>query len=363
MLKNFVRNNKPFKELSKSIKVIRTIDFYEEFLNLGKYFNDILKKEFENIINNNLLTTPDKFLINIGDGTIDWVDIVDIIEDNSILLNKFYEIHSKSVLCSDDDGNITPIRCDNEYEILFARHNKTHIWRKLTNEDILEQSITGTQIDSLEQLNLEDDVTNNFITTDLLETHDILDKSISSYKIIDETLEDNLFNLPNNETKTGLLPDKYVTDIGVNNIDAFSTGFLTPEKILNDSIDPNKNPKLFSLREYSDDPIYLHRNLYNGYQYPENFNLSNAEVLESFNIQSECLEDAHLIPYIDIGNLQNIPWHDNPLEPRYFTQGYIVPTEDCMVEGRCIAAGQLRLRHFDDEVRTALENIEVTDDD
>ena len=363
MLVNFVRNANQFQILSKSIKTFRTIDLYNEFVNLGNYFNNILKTEFENILNKSLITIPDKFLINIGDGNIDWVDIVNIIEDDSIFLNKLQKIPNNSVLCSDGDGNIIPIQCTIDYGILFARYQNTHIWRKLINDDILDQSITGNQIDTLEQLNLDDDITDNFITDDLLETYHITDNSISSAKIIDETLDKGLFNLPNGEIKTGLIPDKYVHDIGVDNLLAFSAGFLPPEKIMDSTIYPIYNPWLFSLREYSDNPVYLHKNLDVGYEFPEDFNLNVAEVLESFNILPECLEDDHLIPYQDIGDWNNIPWHDNPLEPRYFTQGYIGPKDDCRVEGRCIPTGWLRLRHFDNEVRAALMAKGVTDND
>jgi len=363
MLVEFARNKNQFKILSKSVKTFRTVDLYNEFTNLGNYFNNTLKTELENILNISLVTVPDKFLINIGDGNINWVDIVDVIENNSIPLNKLQKIPNNSVLCSDEGGNIVPIACNIDYGILFARYNNTHIWRKLLNEDILNQSISGDKIDILEQINLDDDITDSFITDSLLETYHITDNSISSAKIIDGVLDKGLFNLPNGEIKTGFIPDKYVNDVGVDNLLAFAAGFLPPDKIMDNTIYPIYNPWLFSLREYSDNPVYLHRNLDVGYEYPENFNLNVAEVLESFNILPECLDDDHLIPYQDIGDWNNIPWYDNYKEPRYFTQGYIGPKDDCRVEGRCIPNGWLRLRHFDDEVRAVLMAKGVTDND
>lgn len=363
MLVEFVRNRNQFKILSKSVKTFRTSDLYKEFVDLGNYFNNILKTELEKILNISLVTVPDKFLINVGDGNIAWVNIIDVIEDNSISLNKLQKIPNNSVLCSNDAGDIIPVQCTIDYGILFARYQDTHIWRKLLNEDILDQSITGTQIDTLEQINLADDVTDNFITDNLLETVHITDNTFSSAKIIDGTLDKGLFNLPNGEIKTGFIPDKYVNDVGVDNFLAFTAGFLSPDKIMGATIYPIYNPWLFSLREYSDNPVYLHKNLVVGYEYPENYNINVAEVLESFNILPECLEDDHLIPYQDIGDLNNIPWYDNPTESRYFQQGYIGPKADCRVEGRCIPLGQLRLRHFDDEVRAALIQKGVTDDD
>ena len=357
MLVEFVRNRNQFKILSKSVKTFRTAALYNEFVNLGTYFNNTLKTELENILNISLITLPDKFLINSGAGNIDWVDIIDVIEDNSIPLNKLQKIPNNSVICSNGDGVITPIQCVVDYGILFARYQDTHIWRKLLNEDILDQSIAGTQIDTLEQINLDDGLTDNFITENLLETTHITDDTISSAKIIDGTLDKDLFNVPNNGIKTGYIPDKYVNDVGVDNLLAFVTGFLSPDKIMDSTIYPIYNQGLFSLREYSDDPVYLHKNPdvnIQDYEYSENFNLNVAEVLESFNILPECLEDEHLIPYQDIGDLNNIPWHDDPKEPRYFQQGYIGPKDDCRVEGRCIPLGQLRLWHFDDEVRAAL---------
>lgn len=376
MLVNFVRNTNQFQKLSKAIKTFRTIDLYNEFNNLGEYFNNTLKIELENIVTKSLISVPDKFLINIGDGNTGWVDIIDVIEDNSIVLNKLQKIPSNSILGSDGDGNIIPIQCTIDYGILFGRYQDTHIWRKLVNEDIVDQSITGVQIDILEQLNLDDDITDNFITDNLLETKNIEDNSISSSKIINGTLDKDVFELPIGEIKTGLIPEKYVDDVGVDNLNAFRTDsrLITPSKIKDASITHTlyNDPKIFCLREYSDNPMYLHiedtNNYFNGntgegYEYPVNYNLSVAEVIESYNILPESLEDEHLIPYQDIGDWNNIPWHDNYLEPRYFQQGYIAPRDDCRVEGRCIPLGQLRLRHFDDEVRNALIANGVTDDD
>jgi hypothetical protein len=363
MLAEFVRNRNQFENLSKSVKTFRTVDLYTEFANLGNYFNNTLKTEFENILNITLATVPDKFLINVSNGTINWVDITNVIEDNSIPLNKIQKIPNKSVLCSDGYGDIIPIQCTIDYGILFARYQNTHIWRKLLNEDILDQSITGTQIDTLGPINLDDELTDNFITDNLLGTVHIADSTISSDKIIDGTLDKNLIKLPNGKVKTGFIPDKYVNDVGVNNLLAFAAGFLTPDNIMDGTIYPTDNPRLFSLREYSDHQFYLHKNLDVGYEYPENFNLNVAELLESFNILPECLGDEHLIPYDDIGDWNNIPWHDNYKEPRYFTQGYIAPRDDCRVEGRCIPNRCLRLRHFDDEVRAALLAKGVTNDD
>ena len=70
---------------------------------------------------------------------------------------------------------------------------------------------------------------------------------------------------------------------------------------------------------------------------------ADAEILESFNIAPECIEDDHLIPYQNIGDWQNIPWHDNYNEPRYFQQGYIMPVDDCRVEGSDSESSRLLL--------------------
>lgn len=364
MLAPFVRNPEKFKTLSRNVKVFRTADLYNEFVALGDYFNNTLKTELENILNKSLITVPDKFLINIGNGNIDWVDIVDVINEDVIPLNKIQKIPNNSVLCSDDQGQLIPVQCTIDYGILFGRYNNLHVWRKLLNEDIEDHSITGDKIDKLSQLNISDDLTNNFVGNDNLETKNIADNSITSDKIIDGSLDKySLFIQYNSEINTGFIPAQYVNDRGVDNLLAFSAGFLTPEKIMDATIYPIYNPWLFSLREYSDNPVYLHKNLDVGYEFPENFNLNVAEVLESFNILPECLEDDHLIPYQNIGDVNNIPWHDNPNEARYFQQGYIMPKNDCRVEGRCIPLGQLRLRHFDDEVRAALIANGVTDDD
>jgi len=363
-LEPFVRNPDKFKILFKTVKNFRTADLYNEFVNLGNYFNNILRTELENIINVSLITVPDKFLINVGDGNVVWKNIIDVIANNSISLNKFQKIPKDSVLCSDALGNIIPITCEIDYGVLFAMDNNTHVWRKVVNDDIKNQSLTGATIDKLEQINISDDLTNSFVTEDSLETRHIVDSVIDSSKIIEGSLTESILSIQSNsEVNIGYIPNQYINARGVDNLLAFAQGFLPPEKIMDGSILPNTEPKIFSLMEYSDDPIYLHKNLDAGYEFPENFALNVAEVLESFNIAPNCLEDAHLIPYQNIGNFNNIPWYDDFEEARYFQQGYIIPTDDCKVEGRCLPLGQLRLRHFDDEVRAALIAKGVTDND
>ena len=363
MLINYVRNKEQFKIAAKTIKSFRTIDLYNEFNNLGNYLNNNLKTELEKILNISLIIEPDKFLINIGDGNVAWVNIVDVINDNSIPLNKLQKIPINSVLCTDGFGNVIPITCTVDFGILFGRYQNTHIWRKLLNEDIEEHSITGDKIDKLSQLNIDDSLTNNFLSADILETKHLEDNIITSDKIIDGSLDSTLFNLPADSPNTPFIPAKYENDVGVNNLLAFIPGFLQPSKIMDNTIYTIYNPQLFSLREYSDNQVYLFKNLDVGYEFPEDQTLNVAEILESFNIAPECIEDDHLIPYQNIGDWNNIPWYDNYNEPRYFQQGYIAPNDTCRVEGRCIPLGQLRLRHFDDEVRKVLIAKGVTDND
>ena len=360
MLVQFTRNFNNFKILSKKIKVFRTSDLYDEFVNLGDYINNVLKIELENILNISLITVPNKFLINVGDESIDWVNIIDVIEDNIIPLNKLEKIPPKSVLCSDGTGKIIPITCTENNAVLFTRSNNIHIWRRLYNDDIEDNSLTGANIKNLEQINLDDNITNNFITDDLLETFHLEDGSITSDKISYNTLTVDLLDLSPNQIGK-FIPVKYIDTVGVNNLKAFVSGFLTPNKIMDNSIIPNIYPKMFSLRHYSDNPEYLLK--YSEDEFSEDYNIENAEIIETYNILPESLEDAHFIPYQNIGNWSNIPWYDNYLEARYFQQGYIKPIGDCKLEGRCIQDGKLRLRHFDDEVRAALILKGVTDDD
>ena len=363
MLINYVRNKEQFKIAAKTIKSFRTIDLYNEFNNLGNYLNNNLKTELEKILNISLIIEPDKFLINIGDGNVAWVNIVDVINDNSIPLNKLQKIPNNSVLCTDGFGNVIPITCTVDFGILFGRYQNTHIWRKLLNEDIEEHSITGDKIDKLSQLNIDDSLTNNFLSADILETKHLEDNIITSDKIIDGSLDSTLFNLPADSQNTPFIPAKYENEVGVDNLLAFSLGFLQPSKIMDNTIYPIYNPQLFSLREYSDNQVYLYKNLDVGYEFPEDQTLNVAEILESFNIAPECIEDDHLIPYQNIGDWNNIPWYDDYNEPRYFQQGYIAPNDTCRVEGRCIPLGQLRLKHFDDEVRAVLIAKGVNDND
>lgn len=361
MLEQYNRNKTYFEKLSSEIKFFRTKDLYDEFENLGAYFNNRLAVELENIFNTSLITTPNKFIINVGDGNIDWVDIIDIVPINSIPLSKLQKVTPNSVLCTDDTGKIIPISSNIDYGILFARYQNIHIWRKLLNEDIEDNSINGIKIGRLEQINIDENTFNNFIINDILETKHIADNTIDSSKISVNNLELDSLYVETGDVNTGFIPQRYVDDVGVNNALAFVSECITPAKILDNSIDVNVNFNIFELREYSNDNMYLYS--MDNYEYPVNNTLNKPEILESYNILPECLEDSHLIPYENIGDINNIPWYDNPKEARYFQKGYISPQDDCRVEGRCIPLGQLRLRHFDDTVRNALIAKGVTDDD
>ena len=156
------------------------------------------------------------------------------------------------------------------------------------------------------------------------------DGSITSDKISNYTLTVDLFDLSSNEIGK-FIPNKYLDIVGVNNIKAFVSGFLTPEKIKDISIIPNIYPKMFSLRHYSDNQEYLLK--YSEDEFSEDYSIENAEIIETYNILPESLEDAHFIPYQNIGNWNNIPWYDNYLEARYFQQGYIKPRGDCKLDG------------------------------
>lgn len=361
MLEQYTRNKINFKDLKSKVKFYRTKDLYDEFVNLGNYFNARLVVELENILNTSLTTTPNKFMINVGDGNINWIDIVDIIPDDSISLSKLQKVTPNSVLCTDSTGKIIPIFSNIDYGILFARYQNTHIWRKLVNEDIEDNSITGIKIGRLEQINIDENTFNNFIVNDILETKHILDNEIDGSKIGINNLELDSLYVETGNVNTGFIPQRYVDNIGVNNPLAFVSECITPIKILDNSIDVNVNFNIFELREYSNDNMYLYS--MDNYEYPVNNTLNKPEILESYNILPECLIDDHLIPYENIGDINNIPWYDNPQEARYFQKGYIAPQDDCRVEGRCIPLGQLRLRHFDDVVRAALMAKGVTDDD
>lgn len=374
MLDYYNRNNNSFKDQFKRIKTIKTTDFYNEFNNLGDYFNNDLKTEFENALNISLRIVPDKFLINVGDETINWVDIVNIIEDDSIDLKKLKNIPQKSVLCSDNTGQIFPLTCVDDYCILFARYNNIHIWRKLINEDIELNTITGNKIDKLSQLNLTANLANDFISDNILINSNIEDGAIDISKTAYNTLTLDRIAMQEN-VNDGLIPEKYNVDgshNGVATIDAFVNKCLTPDKILDASINAAAYPNIFHSRYYSDNPLFLFEREKN--EFPENYMdsttfkyaVDNYEVLEHFNIAPESLEDGHLDPYQNIGTINNLPWFNdgrNPQEPRYFQKGYIHPTADCRVEGRLIPLGQLKLRHFDDEVRAALIAKGVTDND
>lgn len=374
MLDYYNRDVEFFKNQFKRIKIIRTIDLYNEFNNLGYYFNTDLKTEFEKSMNISLKIVPDKFLINVGDETIDWVDILNIVDDDSIDLQKLKHIAPKSVLCSDNVGQIFPLTCAEDYCILFARYNNTHIWRKLINDDIENNTISGIKIDKLSQLNLTANLANDFISDNILVNSNIEDNAIDVSKTAYNTLTLDRIAIQE-EVNDGLIPEKFNPTgsyNGVATIDAFVNKCLTPDKILDSSINAAVYPNIFHSRYYSDNPLFLFEREKN--EFPENYmdsttfkySVDNYEVLEHFNIAPESLEDGHLDRYENIGDINNLPWFNdgkNPQEPRYFQKGYIHPTADCRVEGRLIPLGQLRLRHFDDEVRNALIAKGVTDDD
>jgi hypothetical protein len=367
MLNYYNRDQEFFKNQSKKIKIIRSIDLYNEFNNLGDYFNNELKVKFEEALQTSLKIVPNKFLVNVGDSTIKWVDIVDIIDEDSIELNKLKNITPRSILCSDNVGQIFPLTCVEDYSILFARYNNTHIWRKLINDDIEMDTITGIKINKLSELNLTDNLANDFVSDNTIDSINIDDNAIDISKTAYNTLSLDRIAIQS-EINSGLIPDKYNvggSKDGVASLDAFVNKCLLPSKILDNSIDINIHPNLFHSRYYSDNPLYLFEREKN--EFPENsYDTNNYEILEYFNIAPETIDDDFLDTYENIGSIDNLPWFNdgrNPQEPRYFQKGYVHPTPDCRVEGRLIPLGGLRLRHFDDEVRAALIAKGVTDND
>lgn len=374
MLDYYNRDNEFFKNQFKRLKIIRTIDFYNEFNLLGNYLNNQLKIEFEKALDVSLKIVPNKFLINVGDTSIAWIDIVNIIENDSIDLQKLKYVAPKSVLCSDNIGQIFPLTCTEDYCILFARYNNTHIWRKLINDDIENNTLSGIKIDKLSQLNLTANLANDFISDNILVSSNIEDGAIDISKTAYNTLTLDRIAIQE-EVNDGLIPEKFNPTgsyNGVASIDAFVNKCLIPDKILDASINVALYPNIFQSRFYSDNPIYLFEREKN--EFPENYmdsttfkySSDNPEILEHFNIAPESIDDSFLDTYENIGSINNLPWFNdgkNPQEPRYFQKGYVHPTADCRVEGRLIPLGQLKLRHFDDEVRAALIAKGVTDND
>lgn len=366
MLDNYNRNIEFFKNQSKNIKTIRTVDLYDEFNNLGNYFNNELVVELEQALNTSLNVTPNKFLANVGNGTIKWVNILDIIDNYSINLNKLKNIQPKSILCTNNNGEIFPLVGKN-YTILFARYNNIHIWRKLTNDDIENNTIDSININKLSELNLTDNLANDFVSDNTIDSVNIDDNAIDISKTAYNTLSLDRIAIQS-EINSGLIPDKYNvggSKDGVASFDAFVNRCLSPSKILDNSIDINIHPNLFQSRYYSDNPLYLFEREKNEFE-ENSYDTNNYEVLEYFNIVPETIDDDFLDTYEDIGSIDNLPWFNdgrNPQEPRYFQKGYIHPTPTCRVEGRLIPLRGLRLRHFDDEVRAALIAKGVTDND
>ncbi len=373
MLNYYNRDQEFFKNQSKKIKIIRSIDLYNEFNNLGNYFNNELKVKFEQALKTSLKIVPNKFLVNVGDGTIKWANIINIIGENSIELNKLKNIAPRSILCTDNVGKIFPLTCVEDYSILFARYNNTHIWRKLVNDDIEIDTITSIKINKLSELNLNNNLTLDFLSDNTIDNSNIDDNVIDISKTANNTLSLDRIAIQS-EINNGLIPDNYNVGgnkDGVANIDAFANNCLLPSKIIDQSIDFNTHPNLFESRYYSDNPLYLFKK--ENYEFSENekndksmYIKNNYEVLETYNLAPDSIEDKHLDTYENIGSINNLPWFNdgrNPQEPRYFQKGYIHPTPDCRVEGRLIPLRGLRLRHFDDEVRAALIAKGVTDND
>lgn len=116
-----------------------------------------------------------KYYQNVGDKTTKWAFITsDVIEDDSIALQKLDKNNIGSILASGADGSFNAVAMTDSNQTLTSRTTDVPVWKKLTGDNILDRGITATSV----ALNT---ITNQNLPAYLLQTQ-IADNSLVAAK-------------------------------------------------------------------------------------------------------------------------------------------------------------------------------------
>lgn len=234
MIDEFIREQDYFgNKLLKKDKTIYPGDLDGQFNNIADYLNNILRPAIDELISEIVsgeFGNIGAFLHNVGDGSTDWQKLDDNkLDDYFISLNKLPKFNLGNVLITDDDGSLGVFVADEDNKLIISNNLLELEWRKLTRDDIPNQSLTGKQIGVLGIENFIEDQFVTHIADTSITTFNIDDLAITTDKIKDNTIIPWYFgvfdDLPINPVQSGQL-----TTNNLNN------KIISKDKIANGSI-------------------------------------------------------------------------------------------------------------------------------
>lgn len=132
-----------------------------------------------------------KFLQNVGDGTIKWVSIGnDVFANNSLDLSKLIRSNPSSILSAGVDQVIKVVSPTENNQTLVSRVNDTPIWKKLTSDNIEDRTIVArnVQLGSINSQNLPANLLKTLLLDNWIDNDRFIDNSITTTKIADNSL-------------------------------------------------------------------------------------------------------------------------------------------------------------------------------
>lgn len=287
MSNNLPFNERFFRSKTGTIILPEHLDF--QFNNIADYINNQLIPYIESInfdATNGEAGYPLAPFCNINNIDVGYQYLNDInLDDGLLSLDKFVPMAAGSVLGSNNEGNIFTITpTDNDQLIFvgppdpdeFVYVPTNMVFRKITTDDIADNSLTGQQIAEVSPENFIEGTFNNLIA----------DNSLTAV---------NLRNITDNNIALG--------EIGFQHIGKFS-GLPYVVQIAN-------QVTLDDFDNLSITPNHIRDNTISW------VNFINPKPINSYNLANGFIDDTYLIPYVYNGQPPNNPIVPNLIASRF----------------------------------------------
>jgi hypothetical protein len=239
------RNLSFFRLLRNDKRTIESIDLDSGFASIIDYLNDVIVPAVNDMqagalpgING----SPDYFLTNVGDGSVTWNTLNNVIIDHTIATTKIEKaVYNGAALISNNVGHLDIVAPTNANMVLTYRNNNKPIYKFITTENIEDRAITYADIadksiikEHLHQeiVDIIDAAVPNEMVADVLNItgNNFNDGSITTDKFVPNTI--TTFN------KIGIIPN--TLPAFPQNESLYFSKIILRRHIKNGTITPNK---------------------------------------------------------------------------------------------------------------------------